>query len=183
MSNLHFNVLDWILVALLVFCVLRGMMRGAVSQVFGIAGILGALFMAAHFHEGLAVSIREAFPTFGHYDMASFLILFLLTWFCIELLCGFLRRSSLGPLDKLLGAAIGLVKGGALAMVLVMVLTLFLPAANPLLSKSQLEPHVLSLTKAVKDIAPKDWEGLLKEKGEQIKQMKKRIPSGVKTPI
>jgi membrane protein required for colicin V production len=177
MNETHLNILDWSLVIVMVFCYFRGILRGAVSQVFGVAGIMGGMYVATHYQQRVAPLIHEAFPRFADHGIASFLLLLFLTWFCIGIagywISGFMRQAGLRPMDRFFGAAIGLVKGGAIAIAVVTVLMSVLPANNPVLRDSRLAPYAVKMAKIVKSVSPDGMENSLREKGEQLK---KHIP-------
>ena len=125
------NILDWVLICVGAFWVLRGLMRGAISQIFGVAGILAGFLVASS-----PISARERFynHAFSFYFRTAagplcFILLFLLTWFSIAV-AGFwivrvLRSAGLGFLDRLWGAMIGFGKALLFAIVAISILTLF----------------------------------------------------------
>ncbi|MFZ2445211.1 MAG: CvpA family protein [Syntrophobacteraceae bacterium] len=152
------NVLDWILAAAAGFSVLRGLMRGAVSQIFGIAGILAGFFVAAHNYEQVGAEIHRNFPSFAGTGTIAFILLFLLTWFCIAVvgywIGRFMRSAGLGFLDRLWGGMIGFGKAVILAIAAVAVLTMFAAQDSPLLTHSVLVPYVKEASRFLFKIAP-----------------------------
>lgn len=166
------NGLDWFLIVVALFCLLRGFFRGAVSQVFGIAGALSGFFVAAHFHQPLADHLKQPFPQFSAAPVVSFLVLFFLGWFCVGVvghwIAKALRKTGLGFLDRLMGGAVGLVKAFVLALILLMVLTLFLTPRNPLLTRSFLAPYVSQITRIIVRTTPEGVQRLFEEKRKQV---------------
>lgn len=162
------NALDWVLLCVGIICIGRGIWRGAVSQVFGIAGVLGGFLLAAHFYEGLALRLSQAFPKLAAAAVISFITLFFLTWFCIGVvgfwLARLLQRSGLGFLDRFLGAGVGCGKAAVLTIVLVSILTFFLSPQNPLLLKSYLVPHVQQIARVVIKATPDSVQQLFDRK-------------------
>lgn len=77
------NGLDWFLLAVGIFCLVRGLLRGAISQLFGIAGVIGGFLLAAHSYESLARQLSALFPGLPGAAAIGFLVIFLLTWFCV----------------------------------------------------------------------------------------------------
>ncbi|MCE5335774.1 MAG: CvpA family protein [Desulfobacteraceae bacterium] len=173
------NILDWILVGVGAFWVLRGLMRGAISQVFGIAGILVGFFVACHYYEQVGVLLTRNFPGLTGTGPISFILLFILTWFCIAV-AGFsfariIRGAGLGFLDRLWGGMIGFGKALLFAIATVSVLTLFAVGGTPLLTRSALVPYIKEASNFLFKIAPdkvqsefykkqKDLEHFLAEK-------------------
>jgi membrane protein required for colicin V production len=125
------NILDWVLICAGAFWVLRGLMRGAVSQIIGVAGILTGFLVASHQYQLVGSFITRQFPSISGTAAGplSFILLFLLTWFSIAV-AGFwvvraLRSAGLGFLDRLWGAMIGFGKALLFAIVAISCLTLF----------------------------------------------------------
>jgi len=77
------NGLDWFLIVIGIVCLGRGIFRGAVSQLFGIAGVVSGLLLAAHSYESVARQLSGVFPGLPGAAGISFFVLFLLTWFCV----------------------------------------------------------------------------------------------------
>ncbi len=151
------NTLDWILVGIAGFSVLRGLMRGAVSQIFGIIGILAGFYAASHYYEQVGAKFHAYFPSLSGTGTVAFIVLFILTWFCVAVL-GFwivrvLRSAGLGFLDRLWGAMIGMGKALLLAIAAIAVLTLFWPGTG-LLTGSILVPHVQEASRFLFKLAP-----------------------------
>jgi membrane protein required for colicin V production len=82
---MQLNGLDWVLLGIGLFCVGRGILRGAISQVFGIAGVLAGFVLASHYYESLSVQLSEAFPRLIGPQAVSFVLLFFLAWFCLAI--------------------------------------------------------------------------------------------------
>jgi len=162
------NALDWVLLSGGSICVGRGLWRGAVSQLFGIAGVLGGFLLAAHFYEGVALCLSQAFPKLTATGFISFGTLFFLTWFCVGVvgfgLARLLRRSGLGFLDRLLGGGVGFGKAAVLAIVLVSILTFFFSPQNKLLLESYLAPHVQQIARVVIKATPVSVQQLFDRK-------------------
>lgn len=170
------NGLDWILVGIGFICVSRGIWRGAVSQVFGILGVLGGFILACHFYGDVARQLSHAFPKLSEITASaiSFSLLFLLTWFIIGVIgfwiAKFLRWTGLGFLDRVLGGVVGLGKALLLAAVLISVLTLFLSPRDRLLAQSALRPFVQEVARYVTAATPPGVQALLEEKRRQLEQ-------------
>ncbi|MEM5787964.1 MAG: CvpA family protein, partial [Syntrophobacteraceae bacterium] len=152
------NVLDWIIAGVAGFSVLRGLMRGAVSQIFGIAGILAGFYIASNYYERVGAEVTRNFPSLSGASTIAFILLFILTWFCIAV-AGFwiakvLRSAGMGFLDRLWGAMIGLGKALLLAIAAISILTMFAARDNPLLTSSILVPHIKEASSYLFKMAP-----------------------------
>jgi len=168
------NVLDYILIGCAIYCTVRGMFRGAISQIFGIAGIIGGFLIAAHFHESVAVELGKSFPKFTGMQAVSFVLLFFLTWFCVAVVGGwisrFFQRTGLGFLDRLWGGIIGIWKAVILAICIISILTFFLSPRNPFLNRSIMAPYVQRAAGYLMGITPPRLQALFDEKQRELKR-------------
>lgn len=168
------NALDYILIGCGIFCLVRGMLRGAVSQIFGIAGIIGGFLVAAHFHEAVAAELGRSFPKFAGMQAVSFILLFFLTWFCVSIAGGWMarlfQRTGLGFLDRLWGGIIGAWKAVILAICIISILTFFLSPRNPFLNRSIMAPYIQQVAAYLVSITPTRLQTLFDEKQKELKR-------------
>jgi membrane protein required for colicin V production len=168
------NALDWVLLAIGFLGLLRGAWRGAVSQIFGIVGIVTGFLVAAHYHQPLAVELSRSFPKLTGTAIISFISLFLLTWLCIGLVgyaaARILHRGGLGFLDRLLGAGVGFGKACVLAVILISILTFFMTPQNLLLRESSLTPFVEEIAHWAVMAAPDNLRMVFDRKSEELKR-------------
>lgn len=168
------NALDYILIGCGIFCVVRGMLRGAISQIFGIAGIIGGFLVAAHFHAPVAQELSRSFPNFAGMPAVSFFLLFFLTWFCVAIAGGWIsrlfHRTGLGFLDRIWGGIIGIWKAVILAICVISILTVFLSPKNPFLNRSIIAPYVQQATSFLISVTPVRLQALFNEKQKELKR-------------
>jgi membrane protein required for colicin V production len=167
------NGLDWFLIVIGVICFGRGILRGAVSQLFGFVGVIGGLLLAAHSYESVARQLSTVFPGLPGTAAISFAVIFLLTWFCVGV-SGYwtgraLRRTGLGFLDRLLGGAIGMAKAIVLGMISIALLAFLLAPQSPLLAQSTLTPYVQQATELLIKATPENLQKLFEEKQRTLK--------------
>ena len=172
------NWLDYLLIAILLFSTLMSARKGFSREIIGLAAALVALVLGMWFY-GLAGSFL--LPWVSSARVAN-LIGFLLVVFAV-LLCGgllgwivsrFLRTIGLSFLDRLLGAAFGLVRGLLIAMAL---LTAFLAFGPEVDSKtvsasvvnSRIAPWVLGASHAFVTIAPMELKSSFRRQYAQVK--------------
>jgi membrane protein required for colicin V production len=168
------NGLDWFLIVIGIVCLGRGIFRGAVSQLFGIAGVVSGLLLAAHSYESVARQLSGVFPGLPGAAGISFFVLFLLTWFCVGV-AGYwtgklLRHTGLGFLDRLLGGGVGLAKALILSVIVVALLTLLLSPKSSLLAQSYLAPYVQQGAQLMLKATPKNLQDLFDEKEKIFKR-------------
>lgn len=172
------NILDWVLICAGAFWVLRGLMRGAVSQIIGIAGILAGFLVASHQYQSVGSYITKQFPSISGSAAGplSFILLFLLTWFSIGV-AGFwvvrvLRSAGLGFIDRLWGAMIGFCKALLFAIVAISCLTLFSSGgASTLVAQSKLAPRVREASQFLFKLAPVKVQEELSRKQKEIQKL------------
>lgn len=154
------NILDWILICTAALCVIRGLMRGAVSQIFGILGIFAGFLVASYQYIAVSLFLAGRFPSLAPFSRPlSFVLLFLLTWFCLGVvglwIVKLLRVVGLGFIDRLWGAMIGFGKAFLFAMILISILTLFSFGGNPsLITTSRLALPILKASNLLFELAP-----------------------------
>jgi membrane protein required for colicin V production len=164
------NYLDYILIGILAFALVRVFVRGLILEVAAVLGILAGFVVAGHYHPVLADFLRSRFPSLPHAVFLSYALVFLAIWLAVALL-GLLasklaRTLFLGWADRLLGAAVGLFKGTVAAAVLVTVLTLFLPGGSQVLGRSLFASYLQKAGSHLVRLAPAALEGLYQQKHE-----------------
>ncbi len=168
------NTLDWIIVVFAVFCLIRGVMRGAVSQVFGIAGLLAGFVLASNYYEAVALKLSQAFPQLPAAQAVSFGILFFLSWLCIAIVGFWVSRlvqlSGLAFWDRAWGGILGAGKAFLFTVVLVSFLTMMLSTRSSLLKDSLFAPYALESAHWLMRVAPENLRSLLEKKGAEIKR-------------
>ncbi len=134
-----------------------GFRRGIIRVLFSLAGLVAGILLGSWNYVRLAASLRRFISS----DAAAQIIAFLAILFVVMLvftLAGTLTRRTvaavgLGMLDRLLGAAFGLVRGGLLGVAFLMAISAFLPDV-PWLRKSELTPYFLAGSHAVSFVIP-----------------------------
>ena len=179
------NILDWILICTAGFWVLRGFMRGAVSQVFGLAGILAGFLVASYQYELVSLFLARQLPSIATVSSPlSFVLLFVLTWFCIAV-AGFwvakiMYGVGLGFIDRLWGAMIGFGKALLFAIIAISILTLFSVAGDsPLIAKSRLAPSVMGASRLLFELAPANVQNEFSHKQQDLKKLVSERTSGL----
>ena len=125
----NFQVIDIIFIVLIVLMIIHGYVRGFITELFSWAAIVVAVLAAVFLHPPGAALIRERLMPNVRYvpELLSFVGVFIVA----IILCKFLERilknvvsgANLGSLDKILGAAFGLIEGGAITALILFVLS------------------------------------------------------------
>ena len=137
------NALDYILLAILLLFVIFGYRRGFVWQALSIAGVIGAIFVAARYHAsvaemGILESIRSRSENAALVTafVGIFILLTLITGFIVGKIGSRIQDKGLKSFDKTFGAVLGLAKGVLLLGGVAIAIQQFgLPEENALVSE------------------------------------------------
>lgn len=169
------NLLDLGLLIIMVFFLVKALMRGFVREVIGLVGAVAAIVASVMFYQNLGGMLERLSGVPAAWWPAVAFAAILLVVFAIFLyIGGMLQRLILsGPLsglDRLLGAGVGLVKGLLICYLLINLLLLVNPF-NTLapLRQSMVAPYVVSAGNFIKDMIPDNFLGNLQEKAGLVK--------------
>jgi len=157
---------DWVLIAIAVFFGLKGIIKGAVREVFSLAAMLFASFAAFCYYQRVLYYIQPYIERYiaskwGQLSLAC-LAIFLAVWIAVNLVGflieKFLKLIWLGFLDHAAGLAVGAAKAYLIACVLVIGL-LVVPLGHEVLKGSRLTIYTMPTIAKVRRYFP---EGLRK---------------------
>ena len=153
------SVADWIILAFLAFSVIGAAIEGFFHEAFHLAGLVVGYLLAAWQYQRLAswFAIYLKSPWVG--EIAAFLIIF----FAVLILAGFagriarwaMKKAGLSTIDRILGAALGLLRGALVVAIVLLSVAAFAPAEK-WLANSQLAPYFLVGGRAVIWLAPSE---------------------------
>ncbi len=181
------NILDLSLMVLLVFFLVRALMRGFVREVMGLAGVVTAVVVSAMAYEPLGHFLAElAGSKSVWWDVAAFgIILIIIFIFFTYLGLAISRLVNSGPfsgVDRLAGAAVGLIKGVLVCYILLHIVVIVIPFKMPrMLEGSFMTPYVLRAGEVVVDLVPDEFTMNLHKRIERLKNPDKPGGKG-KTP-
>ncbi len=126
---------DWVFAAVVGLSVVVGLVRGLLYEVMSLLGWVVAYVAAQAFGAAVAPSIPVGAPGSGLNIAAAFVIVFvvvLIGWgFLSWLIKKLVQASPLSPLDRVLGAVFGLMRGVLVALAVVTAVTMTPLAASP----------------------------------------------------
>ena len=107
--------IDFIVIAAAAYGIIRGIMKGFVLEISSFAGVFMAIFIARLFYTGFSESVREWFDLDLRYAKpaafaAIFLAVTLLCHLIAVVITKLLKIIALGWLNRMAGAAFGLLK-------------------------------------------------------------------------
>ena len=172
---------DWIIVAALVFSVVVAAAQGFFLEVFSLAGVVVGFLLASWEYSVVAARLAFINPPWAA-DVVGFFIVFVV----IAILAGGIGRVvswgmkqvGLRWVDRVLGAAFGLVRGLLIVTVVVMVTAAFAPNAL-WMSRSQMAPYFLVAGRAASWLAPSEVRHKVSE-GIEVLHTGKRTFEAVK---
>jgi membrane protein required for colicin V production len=169
------NWLDVVLAVLLAWSVVTGFRKGFTREVIGLASVIAALILATWFYGTAASYLLPYISSRPAAGLAGFLLVF-----CGVILLGsvvslavrkVLKVTGLSFFDRILGCGFGFLRGGLIAVALVMGLMAFSSAGQPPSSVvgSRLAPYAVDGARLVASVAPHDLREGFHKTYDQVK--------------
>jgi membrane protein required for colicin V production len=148
---------DWLILIVILASTIEAARSGFFQEVFGIAGLVFGYLLAAWQYRRLS----DWFSTFLKSPWLADIVAFLIIFMVVLLVAGIagriarwaMKESGLSLLDRILGGAIGLLKGSLMVAVILMSMAAFTPTSK-WLESSQLAPYFLVVGRAGIWVAP-----------------------------
>lgn len=168
------NLLDIVLIAILAFCLIRGIFRGLIKELSSIVGVLGGLYAAYTYYGLLAKALSRWITNVDYLYIISCLIIFAVVYLVVSvigiMIKYFMNIVFLGWTDRLCGAFFGAVKGILIAAVLILILTTFLPKNSAILKDSFAARHMMKVSATMAKVASKEMKAMF---GPKMKELNK----------
>jgi membrane protein required for colicin V production len=153
---------DWIIVVVILVSVVQAASAGFFQEACGIAGLIFGYVLAAWQYRRLAAWFSPYLTSPWLGEIAGFLVIFL----AVMIVAGIagritrwiMKEAGLSFLDRLLGAALGLLRGCLLVAIVLMSMAAFTPASR-MLAGSELAPYFLVVGRAAIWVAPSELRG------------------------
>ncbi|GAC1430362.1 MAG: hypothetical protein NVS1B11_05970 [Terriglobales bacterium] len=150
---------DWIIIAVILLSVVQAASAGFFEEAFGIAGLVLGYLLAAWRYQKVAEHFAPYLSSIWLGQIAAFLIIFvgvmILAGITGRIFRWIMRKAGLSSLDRLLGAALGLLRGAMVVAIVLTGMTAFTPTSR-WLEGSQLAPYFLVVGRAAVWVAPAD---------------------------
>jgi membrane protein required for colicin V production len=169
------NWLDVVLLILLAGSIVTSFSTGLTREVVGLISLVVALLLAIWFYgtAGAALLPYVSTPAIAHF--CGFLIVF-----CAVLIVGslagrllgrFIKAAGLSFVDRLLGAAFGVVRGLLISIALILALLAFTPGKSPpsAVVDSHVAPYVIDAARVFAALAPLELKDGFRKSYEQVK--------------
>jgi len=167
------NWLDFALLIIIGLTVVHGLSHGALRMLTSILSFVLGIYAALMWHSyagAIAQSHLGTSPVTS--DIIGYVAIFLLVFVAVELLgqriIALAQLVHLNLLDRLAGAALGMVLGAIFAGLNIVLLTALLPPNYPLLQNSELAPKVLSYDQKLVGYVPSQVKQVYQDKRDQL---------------
>ena len=152
-----FSLLDWIILAILVYSIVISWFKGFVREVLGLITVLAAVLLAAWFYRGVSDMFKDVvrrenlalFFGFSGIFLATLIVGFMIIWVVTK----FVKFAQLQWADRLLGAAFGFIRGWMIGAVILLALTAF-EIQTERLKNSGLAPFFLPGSRVIAALTP-----------------------------
>ena len=152
-----FSLLDWLLLAILVYSIAVSWFKGFVREVLGLITVLVAVLLAAWFYRGVGRLFKDVVRTENIALFFGFSLIFVMTlvagFVVIWLVTKFMKFAKLQWADRLLGAAFGFIRGWVISAAILLALTAF-EIQTERLKGSELVPYFLPGSRVMAVMTP-----------------------------
>jgi membrane protein required for colicin V production len=162
------HLLDIIIIATMVFLILKGMLRGFIREMASLVGVIVGIWLASVLQPQMTDHLKPYLPSIQSLPLIGFALVFGAVLF----LCNFLgwilklffKKTFFGWADRSLGAGLATVKGVILAYLALVMITFFLPSKTPLIAESKLSKLIIdSYQSMIRLVSPSRYENLKKK--------------------
>jgi len=132
------NWLDIVIIVVVVLLGIAGLRQGMIRTVFGIAGLIGGIFLAGRYYDELAALLFPSGAIWG--NIAAYAIIAIATLVVAGvigwLLAKLVNFAALGWLDRLVGSILGVVIGGLLCAAILAIVVKYYPGMEATINQS-----------------------------------------------
>jgi membrane protein required for colicin V production len=166
------NLLDYVLIVIFGYCLVRGIFRGLIKELSAIVGVLGGFYAAYSYYPRAAHYLAHWFTNLGYLNIISFFIVFVTVFWVVSLVGIILKYlmniAFLGWTDRICGAVFGALKGVLIAIVLILVLTTFLPQNADIIKNSWGAHNLMQLSAYLVKVTPHDMKQSFEAKMKEL---------------
>lgn len=166
------NLLDYVLIVICAYCLIRGLFRGLVGELSSIIGVVGGFYGAYTYYPQVAGFISRWIGQPVYLNIISFLLLFigiyLAVAFAAMLIKYLLNITFLGWANRTGGAVFGTLKSGIIALILILMLTAFLPSNTTVLRTSLIARHLMRFSATLALVTSKEMKSTFSAKMKEL---------------
>lgn len=174
------NAADWVIVLVIVASTVQAAYSGFFQEAFHLAGLVAGYLVAAWQYQHVAGWLEKYLKSPWLAESAGFLIIF----FAVTVAAGVagrtarwvMKESGLRFIDRLLGAALGVLRGCLIVAVIVVSMTAFTPSST-WLADSEWAPYFQAVGRAVIWVAPAELRARFYQGLDLLRRMPQTIPT------
>lgn len=179
------NLLDVIIIACMVFLIVRGIFRGFIREVGSLAGVILGIWLASLYQPQMTDFLKSFLPSGKFLSLISFALIFLVVLVLCNvvgwLLKKLVKKIFLGWADRTLGAALAVLKGVLITYFAIVLLTFFVPSKSNLIADSKLAPIIINSYQSIVGLlSPGAYQNLKKQFVGQKERIEKAISEKIK---
>jgi len=167
------NVLDWIIIIVLLFFLIKSIIRGAAREIFPLLALFLGGFYACKYYVKISPFLESLLSQKWSQNIVAFVALFLSIYILVNLagwlIYKFMKTIKLGFLDSTIGALIGTAKAYIMACFLIFFISLF-PQGSNLLKDSFFAGYCYPFITLVSDLFPDELKKIIDEKTKEFKK-------------
>jgi len=141
------NPLDLIILAAMVFFIVRAIFRGFFREIGSLAGIVFGIWLAAVYHPQVTAYLKQYVPAGKLLPLIGFALIFA----AVVVLCNLagwgmktiMKKLLFGWADRGLGVGLAILKGILVAYLVIVLMTFYVPSQAPLIAESKLAPLII----------------------------------------
>ncbi|MEJ2110114.1 MAG: CvpA family protein [Acidobacteriota bacterium] len=157
----QWSFLDLVFVVIFLVSIAFALLKGLAREIISLASLIGGFLLAVFFYDIPAAWFKELSKTDAIANLIGFALIFfgciLIGAIAAFLVNRLLKAASLKWIDRLLGGIFGLLRGWAIASILVVALIAF-PVQNDFLARSILAPYLLAGAKIAVYCIPQEMK-------------------------
>ena len=167
----QWTFLDFLCACIVLVSIGLAVTKGLVREIVSLVALIGGFILAVLYYHSLGSMLVEFCRTDSVANFVAFLIIFigciLIGAMASFLVNRFMKAASIKWIDRLLGGIFGLLRGWAIASILVVALIAF-PVREHVISQSVLAPYLLAGARAAVWLVPQDLKGKFNEQYKKV---------------
>jgi len=173
MQITQWTFVDFLFAGIVLVSIGFALMKGLVREIISLVALIGGFILAVLYYPILGSRLAEFCRTDAVANFAGFLIIFtgciLIGIIAAFLVNRFVKAASLKWIDRLLGGVFGLLRGWAIASILVLALIAF-PIRENIMARSVLAPYLLAGARAAVLLVPQNLKDQFDEQYRKVLQ-------------
>ena len=173
MSLIQWSFWDFLFIVIILVSIAFALLKGLAREIISLAALIGGFVLAVFFYHVPAGLFKEISKTDAVANLIGFVIIFfgsiLVGAVAAFLVNRLIKAASLKWADRILGGIFGLLRGWAIASILVVAMVAF-PIREDFLSRSVMAPYLLAGARIAVHCVPKDLKDQFNEQYAKVVQ-------------